>query len=198
MDTEKSLIGFYFAKKAPEKLLMSIMLPPTYSLFSGLNIPPGEKDYVLRDSYVLPVDVDAVGASAHAHYIATRMKLTATLPNGDVRTLLQIGDWDFAWQDRYFFADSQVLPKGTRIDGEVHWANTESNPRQPSHPPIHVQWGEQSIDEMGMVNLIATPHNPEDIKALRLDYNKHQGQIMNDRMKADPEFSKKLQTLLQQ
>ena len=197
-DVEKSVIGFYFAKQAPEKRMMSIMLPPVYSLFSGINIPPGEKDYVLRDSYTLPVDVDAVGVGAHAHYIARQMKLTATLPSGEVKTLLLIKDWDFAWQDRYFFQDSQILPKGTRLDGEVHWDNSAENPRNPSNPPISVEWGEQSKDEMGMVNLIAVPHQKDDITALRQDYGKHQNQIMMQGMKQDPALGKKLQTLLQQ
>ena len=197
-ETEKATIGFYFAKQAPEKQLMSVMLPTTYSLFSGLNIAPGDKDFVLRDSYVLPVDVDAVGAGAHAHYIATRMKMTATLPNGEVKTLLSINDWDFAWQDRYFFQDTQVLPKGTRLDGEVHWDNSAANPRNPSSPPIAVEWGEQSKDEMGMVNLILTPHAKDDIKLLRQDYNKHQNEVMMQKMKEDPAFAKKIQTLLQQ
>ncbi len=197
-DVEKSVVGFYFAKQAPEKRLMSIMLPPVYSLFSGINIPPGEKDYVLRDSYTLPVDVDALGVGAHAHYIARQMKLTATLPSGEVKTLLLIKDWDFAWQDRYYFQDSQILPKGTRLDGEVHWDNSAENPRNPSNPPISVEWGEQSKDEMGMVNLIAVTHQKDDITALRQDYGKHQNQIMMQGMKQDPALGKKLQTLLQQ
>src|ERR1700710_2941533 len=45
-ETEKSLIGFYFAKKPPERSLARIQLPPDYSLFSGLDIPAGEKDFV--------------------------------------------------------------------------------------------------------------------------------------------------------
>src|SRR5207302_1802157 len=68
-ETEKSLIGLYFAKKAPERALTRIQLPPHYSLFSGLDIPAGEKDFVIRDSYTLPVATDAVGVSAHAHYL---------------------------------------------------------------------------------------------------------------------------------
>src|SRR2546429_798137 len=42
-ETEKSLVGLYFAKKAPERTLTRIQMPPHYSLFSGLDIPPGEK-----------------------------------------------------------------------------------------------------------------------------------------------------------
>ena len=50
-EVEKSLIGLYFAKQAPERTLTRIQMPPHYSLFSGLDIPPGEKDFVIKDSY---------------------------------------------------------------------------------------------------------------------------------------------------
>jgi hypothetical protein len=73
-EAEKSLIGFYFAKQAPERKMMRIQMPPHYSLFSGLDIPAGEKDFVIRDSYTLPVAVDALGLGAHAHYIAKQMR----------------------------------------------------------------------------------------------------------------------------
>ena len=88
-----------------------IQMPPHYALFSGLDIPAGEKDFVIRDSFTLPVAVDALGLGAHAHYIGKQMKMTATLPNGDVKTLLSIKDWDFAWQDRYYFKELVALQK---------------------------------------------------------------------------------------
>src|SRR5688572_3254495 len=114
-EKEKSLIGLYFAKKAPERSLTRIQMPPAYSLFSGLDIPAGEKNFVIRDTYTLPAAVDAVGVGAHAHYLGKQLKMTATLPDGEVRTLLTIGDWDFAWQDRYFFQQLVPLPQGTRL-----------------------------------------------------------------------------------
>lgn len=109
-EAEKSVIGLYFAKQPPARTLLSIQLPPVYSLFSGLDIPAGEKDFVIRDSYTLPADIDAAGVGAHAHYIATKMKLTATLPDGEVKTLLSIKDWNFNWQDQYFFQEMVPLP----------------------------------------------------------------------------------------
>src|SRR5262249_47449150 len=130
-EVEKSKIGFYFAKKAPDRSSTRIQMPPHYSLFSGLDIPAGEKDFVIRDSYTLPAAVDGVGIGAHAHYLATKMKMTATFPNGDVKTLLLINDWDFAWQDRYYFKDLVALPAGTRLDAEIHWDNSAANPHNP-------------------------------------------------------------------
>jgi len=42
-ESEKSLVGFYFARKAPDRTLTRIQMPPAYSLFSGLDIPAGEE-----------------------------------------------------------------------------------------------------------------------------------------------------------
>jgi hypothetical protein len=195
-EAEKSLIGFYFAKKAPERSMARIQMPPDYSLFSGLDIPAGDKDFVIRDSYTLPVAVDGVGVSAHAHYLATRLKMTATLPDGDVKTLLLINDWDFAWQDRYYFKDFVPLPAGTRLDAEIHWDNSADNPHNPSSPPVHVTWGEESRDEMGSISLIAIPHEESDLKTLRGDLSHRARKLAHERMSADPVLAKKVRDLL--
>ena len=197
-ETEKATIGLYFAKEAPKRTLATIALPPAFSLFSGLDIPAGEKDYVLKDSFTLPVDFDAVSVGAHAHYIATRMKMTATLPSGEVFTLLSIKDWDFAWQDRYYFDHFVALPKGTRIDSEVHWNNTTDNPRNPSNPPIRVTWGEQSKDEMGAVGLQGVAHEEADLKTLQTSVRQHTMTMLQQRVVAEPGFMKKLQAMFGQ
>jgi hypothetical protein len=195
-ESEKSLIGFYFAKKAPERTLTRIQMPPSYSLFSGLDIPAGEKDFVIKDSYSLPVAIDAVGLGAHAHYLAKQMKMTATLPDGGVKTLLYIKDWDFAWQDRYFFKDMAPLPEGTRLDVEIHWDNSAENVRNPSSPPVRVTWGEQTKDEMGSISLMAVPHEESEISKLRKDVGKHQQEMARTRMMTDPALAKKVAELL--
>ena len=195
---EKAKIGLYFAKKAPERQMVAIQLPPVYSLFEGLDITPGDKDYVVKDSYTLPAAMDAVGVSAHAHYLGKILKMTATLPSGEVKTLLSISDWDFAWQDRYFFKDFVALPKGTRLDAEVHWDNSANNPRNPSSPPQHVEWGEQSKDEMGTVTLIAVPRSGEDLPLLRLEIRQRTTSAATKRVMRDPKFALKLRALMAQ
>ncbi|MGA2716039.1 MAG: hypothetical protein ABSG41_23310 [Bryobacteraceae bacterium] len=197
-EAEKSVIGIYFAKTPPARTLVAIQLPPTYSLFSGLDIPAGEKDFVIRDSWTLPAAFDAVSVGAHAHYIAKQLKMTATLPNGEVKTLLSIKDWDFSWQDRYFFEQSIPLPKGTRLDAEVHWDNSAGNPRNPSNPPIEVKWGEQSKDEMGSLSLVGVPHEEADLVMLRQDLARHRNEMARARLLTDPELRAKLRELLAQ
>ncbi|MDB6034203.1 MAG: hypothetical protein JWM16_4541 [Verrucomicrobiales bacterium] len=195
-EAEKSVIGLYFAKKAPERSLTRIQMPPAYSLFAGLDIPAGEKDFVLRDSYTLPVGVDALGVGAHAHYICKQLKMTATLPEGGVKTLLQIKDWDFAWQDRYYFKELVSLPKGTKLDVEIHWDNSAGNPRNPSSPPVRVTWGEESKDEMGSVSLIAVPKVQSDLLTLYAEMAQRQRQLARKAMVGNPEIAKKVRQIL--
>jgi len=197
-ETEKSVIGLHFAKQTPDRNMIAIQLPPVYSLFSGLDIPAGEKDFVIRDSFTLPVDTDAAGVSAHAHYLARTMKLTATLPDGEVKTLLEIKDWNFNWQDQYFFKDMVALPRGTRLDAEIHWDNSAANPNNPANPPVRVTWGEQSKDEMGALTLIAVPHRQADYRVLQRDVMQKRATLAQQRIFADPSLLAKISELLSQ
>jgi hypothetical protein len=165
-ETERATVGLYFAEKAPERPIQSVQLPALFGVGMGLKIAPGDKQYVIEDSITLPADVTAYLASAHAHYLAKEMKATATLPDGKVQPLLWIKDWDFNWQDRYTYKEPVYLPKGTRIDVRITYDNSADNPRNPSHPPKQVWWGEQSFDEMGSVSLAVTTANKADEAAL--------------------------------
>jgi len=172
-EKEASVVGLYFTNKAPTKKFTGIQLPPLFGAVAGVEIPAGEKHFVIQDSFVLPVDVKAFGTGAHAHYIGKEMKLTATLPNGDVKKLLWIEDWDFAWQEQYAYSDYVLLPKGTRLDGLVSYDNSADNPRNPSSPPRRVTWGEQSTDEMGSVGLQVVAANSGDMPVLQAAYADH-------------------------
>lgn len=172
-ETERSLIGLHFADGAPARTLTGIQLPALFGFFAGIDIPAGARDFRVRDSFVLPVDVEAVVTGAHAHYLGREMKLTATVPTGEVKTLLWIKRWDFAWQDRYYFERLVPLPKGTRLDAEIAWDNSADNPDNPSDPPRRVTWGEESADEMGAVGLQVLPRRESDLTTLRNAYRQH-------------------------
>ena len=150
-ETEKSLIGIYFADKAPDKALSGVQLPALFGFGAGIDIPAGTKEWVIKDSFTLPGDVRVYMANAHAHYLAREMKAVATLPDGSTKPLLWIKDWDFNWQDSYVYKEPFTLPRGTRIDATITYDNSAANPRNPISPPRRALWGEQSYDEMGMV-----------------------------------------------
>ncbi len=173
IEHEKSTVGLYFAPGPPTQAFTTVQLPPIFGVFEGLDIPAGEEHYTIKDSFVIPIDVRAFSVGAHAHYLGKRMRLTATLPDGTVKTLLRIDDWDFSWQERYRYAEFVSLPGGTRLDAEVTYDNTSANKRNPSHPPVRVTWGEESNDEMGSIGLQVVAASPGELPQLRQAFLAH-------------------------
>jgi hypothetical protein len=178
---EASTVGLYFAKRPPTKAFQAIQLPPVFGVLSGIDIPAGESHYTITDSFVLPIDVKAFGIAGHAHYLARTMNLKATLPTGEVKTLLDIPDWDFGWQEQYQFSDYVTLPKGTRLDVVISYDNSAANRRNPSSPPRRVTWGEQSTDEMGSVILQVVSAQPGELPALVQGFGNHMREVAASR-----------------
>jgi hypothetical protein len=167
VQTEKAKLGLYFADKAPNKTLTGVQVPPAFGRFASIDIPAREKDYVVRDSFTTPIDLDIYGAGGHAHYLCKQMKMTATLPTGETKTVLWIDRWDFAWQERYYLAEPMRLPAGTRLDVELQYDNSAANPSNPHDPPVRVTWGRGSEDEMGALSIEVTAVNEADLPKLR-------------------------------
>jgi len=162
---ERSLIGIYFAENGGQKDLASVLLPAVFGLGAGIDIPPGEKQFTIEDSFTLPGDAKVYNALAHAHYLAKEMKAEATLPDGSTRPLLWIRDWDFNWQDGYSYKRPFILPKGTRIDVTLTYDNSSDNPRNPISPPRRAIFGEQSLDEMGTIGFEVEIVNKAEVDA---------------------------------
>ena len=151
IEMEKTPLGLYFADKPPHRKLLAFQVPPVYGSLSGIDIPAGDANYQIRDSFTLPVDIDLIGAGAHAHYIGKFMQASATLPDGTKKPLFYIDKWDFNWQGRYHYAEPVRLPKGTVINGVVSFDNSADNPFNQFDPPRRVRWGLESTDEMGSI-----------------------------------------------
>jgi hypothetical protein len=173
VELETSALGLYFADRPPTQAFTAVQLPPLFGVLEGIDIPAGEARYTIGDSFVLPVDVRAFNAGAHAHHLGREMKLTATVPGGATRVLLWIKDWDFAWQEQYQFEDFVPLPAGTRLDVTITYDNSASNPHNPHDPPARVTWGEQSHDEMGSMTLQLVTAVAADLPALEQAYRTH-------------------------
>jgi hypothetical protein len=146
-ETDQSSLGLSFSGP-PTKGRTSVMLFDHH-----LDMAPGDAHYVAKASLTLPRDLQLLGLTPHAHYLCKEMKVTATLPDGSAKPLIWIKDWDFNWQNAYRYRTPLDLPKGTRIDMEYTYDNSENNPHNPAHPPVRIHWGEQTRDEMAVVFL---------------------------------------------
>jgi hypothetical protein len=144
-ETDRTRIGLHFASSPVNKRVRAIPV-----LNRGFVIPAGAERHVVRASYTLPPtwNLHAIAVSPHMHLLGREMKVTATAPDGTVRPLIWIDDWDFHWQGSYNFATPVPLPGGTRIDVEAVYDNSTRNRRNPNSPPKDTGWGEGTTDEM--------------------------------------------------
>jgi Tfp pilus assembly protein PilF len=158
-------IGLFFSDTPPTRTPISVKLEA-----KGIDLPAGEANYVVEDSYVLPVDVDALSIYPHAHYLGKEMRGTATLPDGSQQDLLWIRQWDFRWQDRYRYRTPLFLPRGTRVAMRFTFDNSAENPNNRADPPQHVRSGPRSTDEMAQLWLEVVPRRAEDAAVLDTDF----------------------------
>jgi len=179
-EEELTTIGLYFTEK-PKQSFVGIQVPPAFGEISGIEIPAGESNYVVRDAVTVPVDVEAFSIAAHAHYLGKVMTMKATLPDGREQILLKIPDWDFAWQEQFTFKQRVKLPKGTRLETELVYDNSATNPRNPTSPPVRVKWGPMSTDEMGSITVHVVAVREEDTAALRDALREHAAEMVIDR-----------------
>lgn len=179
---EQTTIGLYFCDEPPKKDVVDIQLPAFFGVLAGINIPPGDDDWVLRGQFELPCDVDALTIGGHAHMLCASMKMHAVLPTGKEIPLLHIADWDFDWQSRYTFASPVRLPKGAVIHSELHYDNSERNPDNPNSPPKRVRWGRETTDEMGSVTVMVTPVDAGDLGVLQRALRRQPGQSARRRV----------------
>jgi tetratricopeptide (TPR) repeat protein len=164
-ETVQPSIGLFFSETPPTRTPISVKLEA-----KGIDLPAGEPNHVVEDSYVLPADVDAVSVYAHAHYLGKEVRGTATLPDGSQKELLWIRRWDFRWQDQYRYRSPLFLPRGTRLSMRFTFDNSAANPRNPFRPPQHVRSGPRSTDEMAQLWLEVVPRRAEDAALLNADF----------------------------
>src|SRR5437764_1213172 len=154
-------VGFYFGSDPPERTPAMLRLGR-----QSIDIAPGEKDYAVTDSFVLPVDAEVQAVQPHAHYRAREVRGIATLPDGTTKWLIFIKDWDFKWQHVYRYVAPFMLPRGTTLSVRYTFDNSADNPRNPRQPPTRVTWGQWSQDEMADLWIQVLTRDDRDLQTL--------------------------------
>jgi hypothetical protein len=156
VETDRSSLGLYFSKEPLTRRMAGLSIAT-----DQIDIPAGAKRHVLIQAAQLKADVRLYTVVPHAHYLCREIRLSATLPDGTIRPLLWINDWDFDWQDQYRYAKPIRLPKGTVVTFAAYFDNSEENPRNPNRPPQRVRYGIESRDEMCACHLEFLPEDTE-------------------------------------
>lgn len=148
-------IGLYFTPHPATKLPMLLQLEND----AKLDIPAGQKDFLVADDFTLPIDVELLAIYPHAHYLGKDIEAFATPPDGTKKTLFHIPHWNLNWQAVYRYAEPVRLPKGTKVSLRYVYDNSDENPLNPNHPPARVKGGNRSSDEMCHLWLQVLPVN---------------------------------------
>ena len=114
-------IGLYFTPHPATKLPMLLQLEND----AKLDIPAGQKDFLVTDDFTLPIDVELLAIYPHAHYLGKDIQAFATLPDGTRKTLIHIPQWNLNWQAVYRYAEPVRLPKGTKVSLRYVYDNSE-------------------------------------------------------------------------
>jgi hypothetical protein len=141
---DKTLLGLYFADEKPE------FQYSTYSLSHGgrnIVIPPGETEHKMSASHVFEDEIVLHGLRPHMHYRGKHMRMSVVYPDGTKDDIINVPDYNFAWQPTYRLAEPMLLPAGSRVMIEGAFDNSQYNLGNPD-PAAEVRGGAQSWDEM--------------------------------------------------
>lgn len=156
LEEDRSSVTLHFQEEPPARRLIDVPLGT-----NAIDIPAGAAAYRVTDSFTLPVDVDVLGVIPHMHYVGKAVRGWA-----GARLLVEIRDWDFNWQDRYWYRQPVRLKAGTRLTAEFIYDNSAANVRNPSRPPRRVTWGFGVNDEMAGLHWQVSPVHEEDAREL--------------------------------
>ena len=66
VEHETAVVGLHFADAPPKRTLAGLQLPPLFGALAGIDIPAGEKRFVIKDSFTLPIDIEVISVGGHA------------------------------------------------------------------------------------------------------------------------------------
>jgi tetratricopeptide (TPR) repeat protein/mono/diheme cytochrome c family protein len=148
-------VGLYFTPQPATEFPVLLQL----ECDKQLDIPAGEKHFVVSDEFTLPVDVELLAIYPHAHYLGKDLLALARLPSGEEKTLIHIAHWDLNWQAVYRYAQPVKLASGTTIVMRYIYDNSQDNSANPNDPPKRVVAGNRASDEMAHLWLQVLPTN---------------------------------------
>jgi hypothetical protein len=148
IETDRTQVGLYFAKKPVKDLYRSTPVPGAIG-----TIKPGDANHRVVSTWYTTTDLMVYRLSPHMHLLGKDIELLATPPGGKEASLVKIPTWDYNWQEQYELKQPLSLKAGTKLTLKATFDNSEKNPRNPSLPPKPVRFGEETTDEMCFVFL---------------------------------------------
>jgi hypothetical protein len=98
------------------------------------------------------------------------MEYKVFYPDGKSETLINVPNYDFAWQTNYILKEPKRLPKGSKLMVTGYFDNSAKNRFNPD-PTKEVRYGEPTYDEMmlGFMDSVAETPSVAQVDAKILD-----------------------------
>ena len=154
---DQSYVGIYFADKPIKKYITGSIMGT-----QRLHIEAGDKAYKKKIWTYVPCDIELLDFTPHMHYIGTQVTITIRYPDGHIEPLIQLKNWDLRWQNVYTLREMKEIPKGSIIEAEFEYDNSNDNHDNPYYPAKDMFWGWGSNDEMCEVYFSYVPKKFED------------------------------------
>ncbi len=148
VDSTKIRIYFYPVGTTGVRTIYSSTPLQNWSMSIPANSTRTYTAYYPSASSSLPVSLSAFAVMPHSHLICKTILYYAVKPGIDTIPLVKIKDWNFEWQDYYTFNNLVKIPVGYKLFSKHVYDNTASNPNNPNSPPITVNAGTGTHDEM--------------------------------------------------
>ncbi len=168
---DQSEIHLFFAKKAPERQTLELMLGTNgiAAIIPPLVLPPNKITKV-QSSFYLPKSISVLTVNPHMHLLGKSCKAFA-FKGKDTIEMISINQWDFRWQYFYTYKQMLKIPAGYTIKVEAVYDNTELNSNNPFSPPKQISErlnlhgaGMKTTDEMLQFIITYLPYQLGDEK----------------------------------
>lgn len=122
---------------------------------------PANTTKTFTQNFRLNTNYSLLSVLPHMHLIGESITVNAT-KDGDTINVVDIPKWDFHWQGTYVFPKLLKASAGYSLNVEATYNNTDSNPNNPNDPPLDVEEGEATGDEMMLVYFYYTTYRVGD------------------------------------
>jgi hypothetical protein len=143
---DNTRVGLWFYDKAAEPEFEY----HTWSVSTPMNqiqIPAGAMEHAAAATHVFDKDIVLHGFRAHMHYRGKSMSARVIYPDNSMEEIINVPDYNFAWQPTYRTDEPMILPAGSRVVVEGLFDNSQYNLGVPD-PTVDAMGGLQSWEEM--------------------------------------------------
>jgi hypothetical protein len=139
---DRSMVGLVFAKEPPKRLIRKGAVGN-----ETFKIPPGAERHKVAACWTTKRDIQIYSYLPHMHLRGAAMEYKVFYPDGKTEVLLNVPNYNFAWQTSYVLKTPKLIPRGARIMVTAYYDNSTKNKFNPD-PAQAVRNGQPTYDEM--------------------------------------------------